>query len=631
MTKSVEPLNQALQSKPYSAVYRMHRYFARRPHSVFADLIAHYSDEGDIVLDPFCGGGVTLVEAVLQGRRAIGVDINPLSVFVTRMELEHVDLATLRESQSRVIEEFRPINDSLFKIKCRRCSADAVALWFEYSAIASCDGCGARFSIASAHKQGMGNWLCPSCGHVQGFSPQANTAFVPIAVSYKCNQCGIKEITDTSEADQQGFERTESDLADAESSGLWIPSADIPDCNMQRESALFKKGIRYFRQFFTSRHLLALGQLRQVILRQDSLLQDWLWFSFSSTLRYTNRMVTRNPDWRGDRPLEWAKPGYWLPPVHLEANVLEEFSRRCDAVWRGKKDYQSRQLCGRPVHWNTSQELLEQRGCGYHIVTGSSSRIDLPDESVDVIITDPPYGSYVHYADLCNFWSVWLPEVQGLGGILNHAEEAVIARKAFPGAKTAADYQRILEECFRECVRVLKPGAYLVLTFHNREPRAWLALLLAALKAGLDLPTNAIMFQDGIQAYRHTAQSRRTGSVIGDFILSFHKPGSRCTETAPDLSVEGQEELEAELLDTIERIIRDKGPLAPDSLMAQAYIEYYPILLRHARQALAKGDDAASKLIDQADEIEIFDSHRRQLLEQHFDYREGKWWLKNSN
>ena len=630
MTKLVEPLNQTLQSKPHSAVYRMHRYFARRPHSVFAELIDHYSDKDDVILDPFCGGGVTLVEAVLRGRRAIGVDINPLATFVTRMELEHIDLDALQESHSRVIGEFRQLNDSLFRTRCRKCGADAVALWFEYSAIAGCANCGVRFSIASAKKQSVGNWLCSNCGHAQGFSPNANTVFVPIAVSYQCNQCAIKEIADASDADRQVSEQMENELVVAENEGLWVPNIAIPDGNMQRESALFKKGIRYFRQLFTSRHLLALGRLRQVILRQNSPLQDWLLFSFSSTLRYTNRMVTRNPDWRGDRPLEWAKPGYWLPSVHLEANVLEEFSRRCDAVWRGKRDYQSRQFCGQPACCNTPQELLERQGSGYHIATGSSTLIDAPDESVDVIITDPPYGSYVHYADLCNFWSVWLPEIQGLGDILNHVEEAVIARKTFPGAKTAMDYQRILEECFHECARVLKPDAYLVLTFHNREPRAWVALLLAALKAGFDLPNNAIMFQDGIQAYRHTAQSRRAGSVIGDFILSFRKPGGRCVNTPQDLSLEGQE-LEAELLNTIERILQDKGPLAPDALMAQIYIEYYPVLLRHARQALAKGDDAANELITQVDAIAMFDSHRRQLLEQHFNYREGKWWLKNSN
>ncbi len=59
----------------------MHRYFARRPWSVFRELIAHYSNPGSIILDPFCGGGVTVVEGLRLGRKVIGVDINPLATF----------------------------------------------------------------------------------------------------------------------------------------------------------------------------------------------------------------------------------------------------------------------------------------------------------------------------------------------------------------------------------------------------------------------------------------------------------------------------------------------------------------------------------------------------------------------
>jgi DNA modification methylase len=53
----------------------MHRYFARRPHNVFARLIEHYSDVGDVVFDPFAGGGVTLVEGIARNRRVIGLAV----------------------------------------------------------------------------------------------------------------------------------------------------------------------------------------------------------------------------------------------------------------------------------------------------------------------------------------------------------------------------------------------------------------------------------------------------------------------------------------------------------------------------------------------------------------------------
>jgi len=589
-------------------------------------LIRHYTRPGEIVLDPFCGGGVTLVEGSLQQRRVIGFDINPLAVFVTRMELSGVDLDALAAVQERVCQTFRPVNDRLFGTFCRGCGARTPARWFEHAARVTCARCAQPFRIACARKRRAGNWDCPSCGQTTPFSPEAGTPFDIVAVSYRCARCGRQEVAAAAPADATFERRVASELVEAEREGLWVPDEPIPDCNMQRESALFKKGIVRFRQFFTPRHLLALARLRQTILEQRPEFREWLLLAFSSALRYANRMVTRNPSWRGDRPLEWAKPGFWLPPVHLEANVLEEFSRRCEAVCHGKRDYFAK-LAGEPSRCLASAADALTQPAGSHVSSRSATDLPLPDCSVDAIITDPPYGSYVHYADLCNFWSVWLPEIEGLGGALNDAEEAVIARKRFPGAKTAADYRSLLERCFAECARVLKPRGYLVLTFHNREPRAWAALLLAATKAGFELPADGLLFQEGIPSYRHTAQSRRAGSVIGDFVLSFRKT-SRRAAAGGRAGTGGAAVSEKEFLRTVASILRDGGPLSPDALMARLYLVWQPRLVRRVRAAVIAGDAAAEQLIADFDAIQLFDSHRRQLLEQHFCYHGGKWSLR---
>lgn len=631
MRKPVVPIERAVQAKPHTPVYRMHRYFARRPPTLFAELVRHYTERGDLVLDPFCGGGVTLVEGQLQGRRVVGFDINPLATFVTRMELADVDLDGLEKAQNQVIRDFRPFNDQFFATHCRECQGTTPALWFEHSALAVCENCTTTFSIADAVKKGLGRWACPQCHHPNRFAPNAQTKFKCISLAYSCSHCGHREVTRASGLDQSATEQVAFELAQHERSGLLIPNEPIPDCNMQRESALFKKDIRRFRQLFTPRHLLALALLRQVIVSQHSPFEEWLLFSFSSTLRYTNRMVTRNPSWRGERPLEWVKPGFWLPPVHLEANVLEEFSRRGDAVLRGKRDYLSSMPTGRrPRQSEQVHDVLAREGATFHVSTSSATRLPLPDESVETIITDPPYGSYIHYADLCNFWSVWLPGIEGLGGLINDQEEAVIARKSFPGAKSAADYQRILERSFVECARVLRPDGYMVLTFHNREPRAWAALLVAAVKAGFDLAPNGLLFQDGIQSYRHTAQSRRSGSVIGDFVLSFRKsarPGGRYT-----VSRRGDNWITpGELLKAVDELLGQYGPLAPDVLLYRLYQGFCPRLVEKVRAAIAEGDGALDKLIKDFDAIQVFDSHRRHLLEEHFDYREGVWCRRNSD
>jgi 16S rRNA G966 N2-methylase RsmD len=64
--------------------YGVHPYFTRRPYNVVRQYILHYSREGDCVLDPFGGSGVTAIEAFLENRTGIQNDINPLANFIAQ-------------------------------------------------------------------------------------------------------------------------------------------------------------------------------------------------------------------------------------------------------------------------------------------------------------------------------------------------------------------------------------------------------------------------------------------------------------------------------------------------------------------------------------------------------------------
>src|SRR5213082_3839448 len=64
--------------------YGVHPYFTRRPANVVRAYIDRYSREGDVVLDPFGGTGVTAIEAFLLGRKAIQNDLNPFANFIAR-------------------------------------------------------------------------------------------------------------------------------------------------------------------------------------------------------------------------------------------------------------------------------------------------------------------------------------------------------------------------------------------------------------------------------------------------------------------------------------------------------------------------------------------------------------------
>jgi putative DNA methylase len=619
----VSPIKSVVRAEPYRPVYGMHRYFARRPHTVFAHLIEHYSEPGDLIVDPFYGGGVTLVEGALLGRRAIGYDLNPMAGFITCMELARLDEAHVEAAYAQLLETVAGSINDLFRTHCPSCGSPATASWFEVSAVARCERCDNEARVSELGKVGPGAWGCPSCRSPIRFSVSSATSEELDLIHLRCH-CGYIGSKAPDGHDIALYERIPCDLAEAEARGVFVPAHEIPDCNMQRESALHKKGIRAFRQLFTPRVLLSWALLREALARlPEDETSAWLWFTFSASLRYANRMVTRNPGWRGDKPLEWAKPGYWLPSVHLEVNVLDQFERRFASILRAKAKLPTSSLALRP---GPADEVLAGEA-DYSVNVGSSTALPLPDRCVDAVITDPPYGSYVHYADLTNFWSIWLPEWLGggLGRLADTTEEAVVARKrGFPGAKTAVDYAEILSRCFRECRRVLKPGGSLVLTFNNREPRAWVALLAAATQAGFELAPGGVIFQPGIKVYEHTSQSRRAGSVVGDFIYTFRVAQLRTRRVKKTARLPNSNAIEAWFIEACRGLL-SAGPMSPRDLFTQLYMEGQLYLAELARDV---GEKNLENLVRVVDELSVFDSHRRQLLERYFDFRDGLWTLR---
>ena len=618
---AVQPLTQTLTAKAHRPVYRMHRYFARRPHNLFSALVEHYSRPNQLVLDPFMGGGVTLVEATQLARRAIGFDTSPIATFVTRTELARIPIEEFRSSVSRVLKRFHGEARYLYTSECRTCALTASVKWYEHSLEVDCATCGAQFLISEASKLGPGAWECIRCHARVRAAPSASARTSLVRMLIECDVCG-PSLVHPSHLDllrQTALDHSRDGVLAANAAS--IPMNAIPDNNMQRESALHKKGFTAFHQFFTTRQLIALVALRDAISTEDPRLQDHLLLTFSSTLRFANRMVTRNPSWRGDRPLEWVGTGFWLPTVFLDANLETEFARRAEAVFKGKADFN-----GPPDgrgEGSISEVTDGAPGAAWSAQTRSSTSIPLPDDTVDLILTDPPYGSYVHYADMSNFWNVWLPYDRELktGIVIDDREEAVVARKQFPGAKGPDDYRRLLQMVFSECHRVLKPGHCMVLTFNNREPRAWVALVLAAVRAGFRVIPDGVTFQPGVANYRHTARTRRLGSVHGDFVFTFVKSLEADTEEPfePRLSPLA----EPAILARLESLLLN-GPLTPESLMNRFYSSVVPDLIDFITSSISSDEEAGS-LLSAVDKLALFDSVHRDRLEKFLDY-DGTHW-----
>jgi adenine-specific DNA methylase len=121
---------------------------------------------------------------------------------------------------------------------------------------------------------------------------------------------------------------------------------------------------------------------------------------------------------------------------------------------------------------------------------------DIEDQSIDAVIFDPPYYDNVMYAELSDFFYVWLKRSAGhlypeffTRQLTDKENEAVANPAKFQGQKGAKnlaylDYRERMASIFNECRRVLKPDGILTLMFTHKAQGAWDALASGLLDAG---------------------------------------------------------------------------------------------------------------------------------------------------
>jgi len=138
-------------------------------------------------------------------------------------------------------------------------------------------------------------------------------------------------------------------------------------------------------------------------------------------------------------------------------------------------------------------EILASKPVTAHALRASATRLPVEDGSFDAVITDPPYYDNISYADLSDFFYVWLKRSVGflfpehLGGELTpKRREAIVAPYRHDGDKEAARefYEYEMAEAFSEAHRVLKPGAPLVCVYAHKTTLGWSSLVEALRRAG---------------------------------------------------------------------------------------------------------------------------------------------------
>ena len=136
----------------------------------------------------------------------------------------------------------------------------------------------------------------------------------------------------------------------------------------------------------------------------------------------------------------------------------------------------------------------QDRVANASIQCGSSTDLHMfGNETVDLVITDPPFSDLEQYAEVSDFFYVWLrrvlagayPEIFGEPETPK-ALEAVSNRSRHPGDPEEF-YERLLSACWKEAHRIMKPGGMLTFTFHHSEDAPWVSVLESLFNAGFYL------------------------------------------------------------------------------------------------------------------------------------------------
>lgn len=608
---------EAVKPLSHTPQYKMHKYFARRPYNVFSNLISHYTDKGNIVLDIFCGGGVTIFESCKLQRNAIGIDLNPLATFITRMQMFNGNL----EKLIKTINEFIKNNLDDLSILYHIDFGDdkGICKWIEWAYVVECPNCGNNIILTEENKLKNGIYKCDNntCIYKDGIARvkcKAKTS-EPIRVKYISDYTNDIKLRYLTPKEKEIIINLEDEI-NKKLEEYKYPSFDFPlNWDRQKEDKLLEKGIKKYSDLFSNRNLYVLSAIFDKILKENNnIYTDYLYFIFSSSLRYTNKMSKVTENWEGGNPICMDKHAYYLPNTYIENNVIDVFKERAKAIINGCA-YSKNNLPNNCVEKNNN--IFNKKEVNYLIINGSSNKLPLDDESIDIIITDPPYGSNVQYAELSVVWNAWYQLYAKKDNYIYRDEEAVSNRKRnYNGAKDENDYERILYGIYKEAYRVLKNGSYMVFTFNNKNLNVWLAMLRAVAKSGFKLAENGVLFQDFISSYKNTSHLKYAGNVQGDFIYTFIKKDNT------NIKNYNNKDLNSIIDDSIKKAIRISFSKEITKVKSEVlYKNLFTILASNLMEYIIYEQSIGNNIDDLKFEEKFVDDH----IVKYLKYNNGYW------
>jgi len=440
--------------------YDAHTYHTKVPPQGIANVIQQYLPHGGIVLDPFAGSGMTGVAARYLGYDVVLNEISPAASFISHNFIGSIDSDTFTSSVSQLIESLEEVRKLLCFTDCRECGKEVEYLHVVWSYVLECNHCGGDFLLwehcreygenLRQHKL-LRKFPCPHCKAEVNKSQLARVSSEPVFVIYRC--CSKQTVQHPlNDNDLQRIQRA-GDLLSEDTE--FIPKHDLPDgANLNQPR---RHGLDSIHKFYTDRNLficsLIWHQIRRV---DDPIVASYLGFTFTSLYKRVTRL-SEYRFWGGSS----NTANFNVPHIFNESNVFLTFERKAKSI--------ADHLLSTAIHYRGRRVIR----------TGSATDLNfLPDNSIDFIFTDPPFGANINYSEMNLLWEAWL------GSFTATDAEAIVSKHQ---GKSVEDYQGLITKSLSESFRVLRPNHWMVLVFMNSSDKIWNALREAIEASGFSI------------------------------------------------------------------------------------------------------------------------------------------------
>ncbi len=541
-----EPFAADVSEGKNDPIYNAHSYHTKVPHKAIMRYILHYTDPGDIVFDGFCGTGMTGVAAQLCGdkkvveslgyrvdkkgiiydgekaisrlgtRKAVLNDLSPAATFIAYNYNTPVDVHAFEKESKRILKEVEEEYGWMYETWHPHCDdpnrVKAKINYTVWSDVFRCPQCGKEMvfwdvAVDFKKKQILNTWNCPSCDVLLSKNPpkksnalRAEHSFetffdsklqevvtqsrqVLVLINYSNKRIRYNKIPDP-------FDNNIIIKINNYLNPYFFPVNRMPIGGESRRND--KLGITHVHHFYNKRVLLFLSSFFNKT--RNSEFKN-IWASFlKASLSYSTKLVKvsipRLLDKGGLFSFGLVTGTLYVPSLNGERAINQAISGKIKKILKNQLPNKKK----------------------YAILsTQSSTQLKCQPNKIDYIFIDPPFGSNLMYSELNFLWEAWI------NILTNSNPEAIINNEQ---NKNLYLYQKLIKECLKEFYRIIKPGRWITIEFHNTQNSVWNAIQEALLTVGFVIADVSTLDKKQATFKQVTSSS----AVKQDLIISAYKP-----------------------------------------------------------------------------------------------------------